>query len=105
MTADVLNLDLLRKQLAEAREKLAEGSTLQSGGGGGTFDGMEARVKLLEDRMGRVEGKLDSVLERVSGIEGEMRRLPGYPGLFLICGTLVGLVALIVRFLPGLPAA
>lgn len=81
----------------------ADETPLQSGGGGGTFDVMEARVKVLEDRMGRVESKLDNVLERVSGIEGEMRRLPGYPGLFLICGTLVGLVALAVRFLPGAP--
>lgn len=76
---------------------------LKSGGGSGTFDGMEARVKSLEARSDRLEGKLDTLIEKVARIEGEIHRLPGYPGLFLICGTLVGVVALIVRFLPVQP--
>ena len=72
---------------------------LKSGGGGGTFDEMEARVKNLEDRMDRIEPKLDSLNLAVARMEGEMKRLPGYPGLFVICAALVGVVGLLVRFL------
>jgi hypothetical protein len=81
-----------------------KGEPLKSGGGGGTFDDMEARVKSLESRADRLEGKIDTLIEKVARMEGEIHRLPGYPGLFVICGTLVGLVALIVRFLPVPPA-
>jgi hypothetical protein len=76
---------------------------LQSGGGGGTFDRMEARVKALEDRSDRVDGKLDALIRDVAEIKGKLSNMPGYPGLFVVCGTLAGLVALIIRFLP--PAA
>lgn len=67
-------------------------------------DQLETRVKILEERASRVEGKIDTLIEKVARMEGEIHRLPGYPGLFVICGTLVGLVALIVRFLPAPPA-
>lgn len=70
-------------------------------GGGG--DDMEARVKSLEGRADRLEGKIDTLIEKVARMEGEVHRLPGYPGLFAICGTLVAIVALLVRFLPAPP--
>lgn len=72
---------------------------LNSGGGGGTFDGMEPRVAAIEKRLDRIEPKLDAISERMARIEGEVTRLPGYPGLFAICGTLVALVGVLVKFL------
>lgn len=100
--ADNVSPEFLKRRLAQL--EAAKDAPLHSGGGGGTFDDMETRVKALEDRAARFEDKLDKLIEKVAGMEGEMRRLPGYPGLFLICGTLVGVVALIVRFLPAPPA-
>jgi hypothetical protein len=99
---DTISTDFLKRRLAEL-ENGADKAPLHSGGGGGTFDDMEARVKALESRADRIETKLDTLIEKVAGMEGELRRLPGYPGLFLVCGTLVGVVALIIRFLPALP--
>ncbi|KFI27797.1 hypothetical protein CN97_00890 [Haematobacter massiliensis] len=57
------------------------------------------RVQALEKRMERVEDKLDALGNRLSKMEGEISRLPGYPGLFVICASLVGVVGLLVRFL------
>lgn len=72
---------------------------------------MEARLKALEvradnvdQRLGRIETKVDGLVEKVSTMEGEIRRLPGYPGLITVAGVLVAVVALIVRFLPDLPS-
>jgi hypothetical protein len=91
-------------------DSLRRPHSLQTGGGGGTFDGeMEARIKALEvradvvdQRLGRIETKVDTLVEKVSSMEGEVRRLPGYPGLFTIAGVLVAVVAVLVRFLPGM---
>lgn len=87
--------------------KAAGRSALQTGGGGGTFDGMEPRVKALEvradlsdQRLGRIEGKLDELIGKVATMEGEVRRLPGYPGLITILGVLVAVVAALIKFLP-----
>lgn len=77
---------------------------LKDGDGGSTFDPMEARVKALENRADRIDGKLDTLIEKVARMEGEIHRLPGYPGLFVICGVLVGLVTLIIRFVPAIPS-
>lgn len=60
---------------------------------------LEARVKVMEDRMDRFESKLDTLSHDVASIKGEMKRLPGYPGLFVISAALVGVVGLLVRFL------
>lgn len=86
--------------IRDIQDYRTESAPLHSGGGGSTFDPMEARVKALETRADRMEAKLDTLIEKVAGMEGEMRRLPGYPGLFVICGTLAGVIALIIRFLP-----
>jgi len=59
------------------------GATLKSGGGDGTFGGMEERVKALETRAERVDGKLDTILRdigevkgRLSGIDGKLSSVP-----------------------------
>ena len=51
----------LQRDLTEARTRLRETddeSTLQDGGGGGTFGGMEARLAKLEAHMEHVRGDL-----------------------------------------------
>ena len=70
------------------------------GTGGDNGDGgmMEARVSRLEGDLGELKTDMKAVRERLSRIEGEIARLPGYPGLFVICGTLVATVGLMLRF-------
>lgn len=45
-----------------AEEQTKRQSALKSGGGDGTSGGMEARVKALEDKFDRMDGKLDAIL-------------------------------------------
>lgn len=51
-------------------------ASLQSGGGGGTFDGMEARVARLEDDMKEIKGDLKSLLQSSAEIKGKIDGLP-----------------------------
>lgn len=83
---------------------------LQSGGGGGRFDDMEARVKRLEDDYADLKGDVKGLRADVGDLkvglaklQGEISRLPGYPGMFAIVAAMAGLVALIVRFMPSGP--
>lgn len=95
---------------------------LKSGDGGGTFDGMEARVKRLEDDMKEVKGDLKSLLvnsaeiktllqstaskadvesarsslsDRVSGIEGQAKHMLTFWQFLIVVG---GLLAIILRW-------
>jgi len=45
---------------------------LKTGGGSGTFNGMEIRLDHLEKRMDRVEDKLDVLTVMVARIEGKL---------------------------------
>ena len=67
----------------------------QSASGGGGSD-VEARLAALEKSVERVTGKVDSVAERLSRMEGEIARLPGYPGLIVVLGAFVALISTIV---------
>lgn len=49
---------------------------LKSGGGGGTIDDMEARVKRLEDDMKEIKGDLKSLLQSSAEIKGKIDGLP-----------------------------
>lgn len=51
--------------------------TLQSGGGGGTYDGMETRVRALEEKFDKVDSKLDAILKDVSGLRTDLAYLKG----------------------------
>ncbi|WP_332717409.1 hypothetical protein [Pelagibacterium mangrovi] len=62
-------------------------------------DDLEARVTLLEKQFEKLDGKVDLLSRDVAEIKGEIKRLPGYPGLFVICAALVGVVGLLIRFL------
>ncbi len=60
-------------------------------GGDGGGDDMDARVKRLEDDMKEVKSDLKNIRERLARLEGEVARLPGYGGIALIVGLMVGL--------------
>ncbi|MFV1644913.1 hypothetical protein VWZ82_12895 [Phaeobacter sp. JH20_41] len=47
-------------------------STLKSGSGGGTFDGMEARVSRLESQVDKVEERLTSIEVTLARIEAKL---------------------------------
>ncbi|MFP3542395.1 hypothetical protein SB748_02830 [Rhizobium sp. SIMBA_035] len=51
-------------------------SGLKSGGGDGTFDGMEARVTRLEGDMTEMKGDLKSLLKSSAEIKGKIDSLP-----------------------------
>lgn len=92
---------------------------LKSGGGGGTFDGMEARVKRLEDDMKEVKGDLKSLLvnsaeikallqsiasksdleatksslsDRISGIEGQAKHMLTFWQFLIVVGVILGII-------------
>lgn len=54
----------------------AEG-TLKGGGGGGTFNDMEARVTALEALAKQTNEKLDKLIDKASRIEVDVARLDG----------------------------
>lgn len=49
---------------------------LKASGGGGTFDPMEARVAILEDGFRRIELKLDTLVESVAELKGQLNAMP-----------------------------
>ena len=49
---------------------------MKSGNGGGTFDGMETRVKALEDRFEKMDSKLDILIKDVSYLKGKVDAMP-----------------------------
>lgn len=54
-----------------------------------TLDGVI--IGRLEEDMKEVKSDLKNVRERLARIEGEIARLPGYGGIALIVGLMVGL--------------
>lgn len=66
-------------------------------GPGGPYDGgmIDARVARLEDDMKEVKGDLKNVRERLARLEGAVDKLPGYGGIALIVGLIVGLSTLV----------
>jgi hypothetical protein len=58
--------------ISEAKRR----SNLKSGGGDGTFEGMETRVKALEDGMMEIKSDLKALLQSTAKIEGKIDGLP-----------------------------
>lgn len=52
-------------------------AALKSGDGGGTFDGMEARVKALEDRYEKMDSKLDTIIKDIGSLRTDLGYLRG----------------------------
>lgn len=72
-----------------------QGVGQSTSGGGGSSD-VEARLTALEKSVERVTAKVDLMAERLSRMEGEITRLPGYPGLIVVLGAFVALISSIV---------
>ncbi|MDI1266823.1 MAG: hypothetical protein PS018_26520 [bacterium] len=51
-------------------------SSLKGGDGGGTSDGMEPRVKALEDKFDKIDAKLDGLGKDVSYLKGKVDAMP-----------------------------
>lgn len=70
----------------------ADETPLQSGDGGGTFNGMEARVKRLEDDMREVKTDLKTLIRDVSEIKGRVANMPSTWQMIGISAGLIGIV-------------
>jgi hypothetical protein len=68
---DNVTLEFLRRQLAEA-----QASPLKSGGGGGTFDDMESRVKRLEEDSKEMRSDLKTIVRELAEMKGILSGLP-----------------------------
>jgi len=77
---NVFSINALRQQMTSV--KVPPPDHLQSGDGGGTFDGMEARVKALETLSDRIDGKLDALIKDVAEIKGRVNAMPTTITLF-----------------------
>ncbi|WP_412033042.1 hypothetical protein ACLIR7_03665 [Nitratireductor aquimarinus] len=73
MTDESRNVSVafLRNKLADEKRK-----NLKSGGGDGTFDGMDARIKRLEDDFREIKGDLKTLVKDVAEIKGKVSALP-----------------------------
>lgn len=58
------------------RGSFGDGGGLSSGGGGGTFDGMETRVKALEDDIKEIKRDLRALLIDSAEIKGTLKSMP-----------------------------
>lgn len=74
MTNNV-DVSFLRREIDKLKEQAK--APLKSGDGGGTFDGMEARVVALEALAKQTNEKLDKLIERSVKVELDLARLDG----------------------------
>ena len=91
MSEDNVSLDLLQRRVQQLEEE-KRSLPLNSSGGGGTSDDMEARVKALEGRVDKIDGKLDTLLRDSSEIKGRIANMPSTWQMIAICGTMIGIV-------------
>lgn len=71
--SDNVSVGLLRRELERLQ---AANHALKSGDGGGTSDGMEARVKRLEDDGKELRQDLKTILRDLSEIKGRVNAMP-----------------------------
>lgn len=76
-----VDVTLLQRQHIEQSVELQR---LKSGGGGGTFDGMQDRVKRLEDRLDKVGDGLAEVRVQLATISERVTHLPS-KGFIVSC--------------------
>lgn len=74
--SDPILLDAYRRRLQAIAAPSGAPSHLSDGGGGGTSDGMEARVKRLEDDFKEIRADLKTLLREVAEIKGKVSSLP-----------------------------
>lgn len=63
---------------------------------------LEARVRHLEDDMKEIKADMKNVRDRLAKIEGEISRLPGYPGIAVIVGVIAALSTLAQKLIPAI---
>lgn len=52
---------------------------------------LEARVGRLEEDVKEIKSDIKGVSQRLARLEGEVSRLPGYPGIAMVVGVIVAL--------------
>lgn len=92
--------------LSDVARQSPEDRALKSGGGDGTFDGMEARVTRLEQDMNEVKLDLKALRADTSDIKIKLSeisgKLSGMPSTWQIVGICAGLIALVIASSGGL---
>jgi hypothetical protein len=73
-------------------------ASLKSSGGGGTFDGMDARVTALEKRFDRFEQKLDGLVKDTAEMKGRISAMPTTWQLMGMILAIMGASFAIIRF-------
>ncbi|AOF91692.1 hypothetical protein [Sinorhizobium sp. RAC02] len=106
MTEDV-DFSLFEKLRQQAGPQTDQKVPLKSGDGGGTFDGMEARVKAFEDDMKKIlqdtaeiKGMLRAAPSTVDfgEMKGRVNSLPTTAKVATIVGIAAGLVTILTRW-------
>jgi hypothetical protein len=82
--------------MSDEKQPIDVGEVL-TGGGGGTYDGMEARVSRLEDDMKEIKGDLKALLRDVPEIKGKVSNLPTTLQLAVAVFAAAGLSRLFVH--------
>lgn len=80
----------------------AHSQPLPPGGGGGTYDPMEARVAKLEDDMKEVRSDLKAIRIDLAELKGRVASLPTTWQMITLVFGILGGAFLILRF--GIPA-
>lgn len=78
-----------------SRQKIQEDlARLKNSDGGGTFDGMEARVARLETKMDKVEDRLNSIEVLLARIDAKLDSKIDYKWLTVY---VLGIIAVVMR--------
>lgn len=93
---DNVSLEYLQRKLAQI-QRAAE-APLHSGGGGGTFDGMDARVAKLEGQLEKVGGKVDDLRIDMAVLKEKVSHLPGKGFIVTATVTTLALLTAVIVF-------
>ncbi|WP_247997311.1 hypothetical protein [Brucella tritici] len=95
--------EALQKQRNETDNIASEVSkTLKSGGGGGTFDGMEARVSKLESLAEDTRGTLESIQRQLARMDERLQNMPTTEKVYTAIFTVYGLSFTVIAAAAGI---
>ncbi len=95
-----VDINFLRRQLEQ--EKAKNALHLKSGGGGGTFDGMEARVSKLESLAEDTRGTLESIQRQLARMDERLQNMPTTEKVYTAIFTVYGLSFTIIAAAAGI---